>query len=155
MYRIVTPTCTLHALTHCSGYEVDVADLNQRGAAEVQKGCWIHASIGRTGDHPLSHSNAENFFGGRPIEQQKRAASPSGWGNYFWSEGVEKSDTMFLSPAHYPRHSPQQTPPHSCPRTTGEVTTVHNALHGLPEKRKRELCEKLGSTTVVPGKWVK
>ena len=27
--------------------------------------------------------------------------------------------------------------------------TVQNALHGLPEKRKRKLCEKLCSTTVV------
>lgn len=47
-----------------------------------------------------------------------------------------------------PRHSPQQTPPHSCQRTTGGVTTVQNDLHGLPVKRKRELCEKLCSTTV-------
>ena len=64
--------------------------------------------------------------------------------------GVEKSNRMFVSPAHYQgiHHSRHH---HTCQRTTGGVTTVQNALHGLPVKRKRKLCEKLCSTE-FPGK---
>lgn len=57
---------------------VEVADLHQRGEAEVLKGCCIHAALGQTGENPLSHRNPEHLCG-RPIEQQ-RTASPSGWG---------------------------------------------------------------------------
>lgn len=77
-----------------------MADLYHWGAAEALKGCCIHTSSGRTGDHPLSHSNAENSIGGKTYEQQG-TASPSGWGNYLWSQRVEKSDKAFLSPSHY------------------------------------------------------
>lgn len=49
---------------------------------------------------------------GRPIAQQQ-TASRSGWENYLWSQGVEKSNKMCLSPGQNPRHSSQQTPPHS------------------------------------------
>lgn len=82
---------------------------------------------------------------GRPIEQHW-TGSPSGCGNYLWSQGSREVQYDVPLASTLPRHSPQQTPPHLCQRTTGGATTVQNALHGLPVKRKRELCEKLCST---------
>lgn len=100
--------------------------------------CRIHTPTGRTGDHPRSHSNAESFF--EDLSNNKGTASPSGLGNYLWSQGVEKSDKMFLAST-LPRHSSPQTRPHSSQRTTGGATMVRNALHGLPVKRKRAVQE--------------
>lgn len=57
--------------------------------------------IGQTGDHRISHSNAENFFGGRPIEQQRDCLSLRLGELLLIAGGVEKSNKMFLSPAHY------------------------------------------------------
>lgn len=56
MYRIATPTCTLHAFTHCLDKEVDEADLLNSDELKHQGGgrC-VNASMGCTGNHPFPH----------------------------------------------------------------------------------------------------
>lgn len=77
------------------------------------------------GDHPLSHSNAENFSGGRPIEQQKDCLSLRLWKLLVIAGGVEKSiKTLLVSTL--PRHSSQQIPPHiSAHNRRGDHGTKH------------------------------
>ncbi len=89
-----------------------------------------------------------SLWGGRPIEQQEDCLSLRLGELLLTAEGVEKSDKMFLSPAHYQGiHHSRHHHTHVSAQQEG-VTTVQNDLHGLPVKRKRELCEKLCSTTV-------
>lgn len=117
--------------------EVDVADL-YHWADEALKGRCAHTSIGRTGDHPLSHSNPD-YFSGEDLWTQG-TASLARWGNYFWSQGVEKSNKRFLSPAHY------QGIRHSSTTTTfiakQEGWPKYKTLYTACLKRGRESCAR-------------
>lgn len=85
MYRIVTPTCTFHALTHCLGlrgrcsWSVPMrCSWSTEGLPNTQLAVWetIHF-----------HTPMQKTSLGEDLSNNKRTASPSACGNYLWSQG--------------------------------------------------------------------
>lgn len=104
-----------------------------------------HTRTGCTDDHRLSQSSAVSFSGDL-LNDNGLPFLPVEGGRTRW-QGVEVQ-TSSSSPAHNQgTHHSRHHQYHVSAR--GDVTTVQNALHGLPEKRKRELCEKLCSTITL------
>lgn len=123
MYRIVTPTCTFHALTHC-------LDLRSRCSWSVpMRRSWSTEGSPNTqmAVRVIIHFHTPMMKTslGEDLSNNKRTASPAACGNYLWSQGVEKSNKTFLAST-LPRHSSQQTPPHmSAHNRRGDHGTKH------------------------------
>lgn len=85
MYRIVTPTCTFHALTHSLG-------LRGRCSWSVPKRrSWSTEELPNTQlavwETIHFHTPMQKTSLGEDLSNNKRTASPSACGNYLWSQG--------------------------------------------------------------------
>lgn len=97
MYRIATPTCTLHAFTHCLDKEVDEADLLNSDELKHQGGGSLCNRIdGLHRKSSIPTPPPDNFFDD-DLSTKGPPPTPD-WGNYFGSRGG--SDVRHAVPLH-------------------------------------------------------